>query len=175
MFKGAIYKRPKARLKRPGEELQIETNIRYVIPEVLQQQGKTLCFENKLSTRGHPPQVKLPCIFWTLEFFALRDTDSMKEWHDLSKRIKSTRGLTSWVQSKPESDVQRSILSTLPMLNIFSAFKTRIAEIIVQFHDLTRFAGENWLCDGCVFVAALHATQRAQLTGTNRVELLKYL
>ncbi|KAF1774739.1 hypothetical protein GQ600_23125 [Phytophthora cactorum] len=36
-----------------------------------------------------------------------------------------------------------------------SAFKSKIGETIVQFDDITRFAGEMWLSDGCVFVAAL--------------------
>ncbi|KAF1775995.1 hypothetical protein GQ600_19988 [Phytophthora cactorum] len=40
-------------------------------------------------------------------------------------------------------------------MNMYSAFKSKIGETIVQFDDITRFAGEMWLSDGCVFVAAL--------------------
>ncbi|ETM98405.1 hypothetical protein PPTG_19636 [Phytophthora nicotianae INRA-310] len=38
---------------------------------------------------------------------------------------------------------------------MFPAFKAKVGETIVQFDDLTKFAGEMWLCDGSVFVAAL--------------------
>ncbi|KAG3088450.1 hypothetical protein PI124_g21700 [Phytophthora idaei] len=43
-------------------------------------------------------------------------------------------------------------------MNMYSAFKSKIGETIVQFDDITRFAGELWLSDGCVFVAALKVT-----------------
>ncbi|KAF4133660.1 Ulp1 protease family C-terminal catalytic domain-containing protein [Phytophthora infestans] len=172
MFGGAIYKRPKARLKRRGEELQVEINIRYVIPEVLVDKSvaaaKNAVFREQTASKKTPTLGEIGVHILGVGVFSLQDVNTMKEWHTLSKRIKSTRDLIKWVQSKPESGVQQSILSTLPTLNMYSAFKSRIAETIVQFQDLTRFAGENWLCDGCIFVAALHAVKQAQPIGKNR-------
>ncbi|KAF4137191.1 hypothetical protein GN958_ATG13659, partial [Phytophthora infestans] len=171
MFGGAIYKRPKARLKRRGEELQVETNIRYVIPEVLVDKSvaaaKNAVFREQTASKKTPTLGEIGVHILGVGVFSLQDVNTMKEWHTLSKRIKSTRDLIKWVQSKPENGVQQSILSTLPTLNMYSAFKSRIAETIVQFQDLTRFAGENWLCDGCIFVAALHAVKQAQPIGKN--------
>ncbi|KAF4137403.1 Ulp1 protease family C-terminal catalytic domain-containing protein, partial [Phytophthora infestans] len=172
MFGGAIYKRPKARLKRRGEELQVETNIRYVIPEVLVDKSvaaaKNAVFREQTASKKTPTLGEIGVHILGVGVFSLQDVNTMKEWHTLSKRIKSTRDLIKWVQSKPENGVQQSILSTLPTLNMYSAFKSRIAETIVRFQDLTRFAGENWLCDGCIFVAALHAVKQAQPIGKNR-------
>ncbi|KAF4136758.1 hypothetical protein GN958_ATG14028, partial [Phytophthora infestans] len=154
------------------DPLQVETNIRYVIPEVLVDKSvaaaKNAVFREQTASKRTPTLGEIGVHILGVGVISLQDVNTMKEWHTFSKRIKSTRDLIKWVQSKPENGVQQSILSTLPTLNMYSAFKSRIAETIVQFQDLTRFAGENWLCDGCIFVAALHAVKQAQPIGKNR-------
>ncbi|EEY53316.1 uncharacterized protein PITG_06958 [Phytophthora infestans T30-4] len=47
----------------------------------------------------------------------------MKQW---PKLIRSTRSLIKWVQSQPESDVRREILSKVPQMNMYSEIKPRI-------------------------------------------------
>ncbi|KAF1777031.1 hypothetical protein GQ600_27501 [Phytophthora cactorum] len=155
--------RPKARVKNPDEDLQIESNVRYVIPEVLvdksAEAGGNAVLREQANHQRTPAQDEIAVHILDIGTFSLRDIDTMKEWHSLSKRIKSTRDLLRWVKSKPESDARCTILAEVPLMNMI---------FCIQFRDLTKFAGEQWLSDACVFVAALHMAQQAQLEGYNR-------
>lgn len=171
MYEKALYKRPKARVKLPGETLQIESDIRFVLPELLvnksAEAGKNAAFRERSNARRTPAATDVAVHILDVGMFSLQDIETMKEWHDLSKKIKRTRTLIKWVESKPHTEERRTILAKIPVMNMSSAFKSHIGETIVQFEDLTKFASENWLSDGCVLVAALQVAGQTRNAGVN--------
>ncbi|GMF32396.1 unnamed protein product [Phytophthora fragariaefolia] len=91
--------------------------------------------------------------------FSLLDIDAMQELYYLKKKISDTRLLLRWLETKPETEAHTEIMERVPKLQMYAAFKSSIGETIVQFDDLTSFAGEKWLCDGSVFVSSLKAAE----------------
>ncbi|KAE8884825.1 hypothetical protein PF003_g31081 [Phytophthora fragariae] len=155
----AIYKRPKGHVVTPGTTKSIETNIRFVLPQILVKKAQTAGLnavfrEHSISGRT-PPREDIIISILEVGTFSLTDIDAMHEWHCLKKKISATRKLIKWIMTKPETETRGVIISRVSKMNMFSAFKSKVGETIVQFDDLTRFAGEMWLSDGCVFVSTL--------------------
>ncbi|KAE9266814.1 hypothetical protein PR003_g31988, partial [Phytophthora rubi] len=140
----AIYKRPKGHVVTPGTTKSIETNIRFVLPQILVKKAQTAGLnavfrEHSISGRT-PPREDIIISILEVGTFSLTDIDAMHEWHCLKKKISATRKLIKWIMTKPETETRGVIISRVSKMNMFSAFKSKVGETIVQFDDLTRFA-----------------------------------
>ncbi|KAF4138149.1 Ulp1 protease family C-terminal catalytic domain-containing protein, partial [Phytophthora infestans] len=148
----AIFKRPKGHVVTPGTTKTVESSIQFVLPDALVHKSQTagwnaIAREQSKSERMPPHDGR-------------HHRSNLRYWNVLSCRyrhhkISAAQKLIKWVESKPDTETHRAITSRVPTMNMYSAFKSKVGETIVQFDDLTKFAGEMWLCDGCVFVAAL--------------------
>ncbi|KAF1787397.1 hypothetical protein GQ600_25475 [Phytophthora cactorum] len=73
--------------------------------------------------------------------FSLVDIDTMFEWHCLKKTISATRKLIKWLETKPDTETRREFISRVSTMNMYSAFKSKIGETIVQFDQIR----DSWI------------------------------
>ncbi|ETO75594.1 hypothetical protein F444_08851 [Phytophthora nicotianae P1976] len=167
----AVFKRPKGHgysgdNKECGNEYKIHTS-RATRPESSNSwQERHLEKAERVwpypTTRGHHRFI------FGCGLFSLVDIDTMHEWHCLKKNISAIHKLMKWIETKPQTETRCKILKRVQKINVYTSLKSKSGETLVQFDDLTRFAGEMWLSDGCVFVAALKvadAWSRSQNSG----------
>ncbi|KAF1774674.1 hypothetical protein GQ600_8409 [Phytophthora cactorum] len=64
------------------------------------------------------------------------------------KKNSATRKLIKWLETKPDTETRREFISRVSTMNMTRRLNPRLEKRIVQFDDITRFAGEMWLSDG---------------------------
>ncbi|ETN09080.1 hypothetical protein PPTG_11129 [Phytophthora nicotianae INRA-310] len=168
----AVFKRPKGHMVTLRTTKSVETNIRYTLPEQLvlkaQTAGKNAISRGQSEYGRTPPHEDITVLFLDVGLFSLVDIDTMHEWHCLKKNISAVHKLMKWIETKPQTETRCKILKRVQKINVYTSLKSKSGETLVQFDDLTRFAGEMWLSDGCVVVAALKvadAWSRSQNSG----------
>ncbi|KAG6958485.1 hypothetical protein JG687_00009355, partial [Phytophthora cactorum] len=134
----------------PGTTKTVEANVRFVLPELLVQKaqsaGRNAIVRGQSNYRRTPPHEDIIISILDVGTFSLVDIDTMYEWCCLKRKNSATRTLLNWLETKLDTETRREFISRVSTINW---------RMIVQFDDITRFAGEMCISDGCVFVAAL--------------------